>query len=224
MDDSRAAPHARAPEPQDLVRICRALNDARARDVLIGGFAVLAHGAGRFTKDIDLLVDDDPANVALVKQGLSVLADNAAADVADSDGADGPGGSCGPCRESGLADSDEEHLPPSGRHGPRVSRRRPASARGDVDRPRLSPYFPDTRAVGQHAHPCPLAVQVPLRGLPRHRATVLRCRWPAWTGGQPRAKEACLAGALANPVNGAGLLAERPRHRMARTRVDDGGR
>jgi len=85
VDDSRDAPHARAPEPQDLVRICRALNDARARYVLIGGFAVLAHGAGRFTKDIDLLVDDDPANVALVKQGLSVLADNAAADVADSD-------------------------------------------------------------------------------------------------------------------------------------------
>lgn len=85
MDDDGDAAHARAPEPQDLARLCRALNDAGARYVLIGGFAVLAHGAGRFTKDIDLLVDDDPVNVALVKQALGVLADNAAAEVADTD-------------------------------------------------------------------------------------------------------------------------------------------
>ena len=85
MDDPDDAAYARAPEPEDLIRICRALNAAGAHYVLIGGFAVVAHGAGRFTKDIDLLVDDAPENVARVKQGLSVLADNAAADVADSD-------------------------------------------------------------------------------------------------------------------------------------------
>lgn len=83
MDDSRDA--ARAPEPEDLARICRALNEAGARYVLIGGFAVLAHGAGRFTKDIDLLIDDAPANVVLVKRALAVLADNAVAEVADTD-------------------------------------------------------------------------------------------------------------------------------------------
>ncbi len=85
MDDQDAAAYARAPEPEDLVRICRALNDAGARYVLIGGFAVLAYGASRFTKDLDLLVDDAPENIALVKQGLATLADNAAADVADDD-------------------------------------------------------------------------------------------------------------------------------------------
>ena len=85
MDDQDDAAYARAPEPEDLVRICRALNEAGAKYVLIGGFAVLAHGASRFTKDIDLLVDDAPDNVARVKQGLAVLADNAAAGVADSD-------------------------------------------------------------------------------------------------------------------------------------------
>lgn len=53
MDDRRDAAHARAAEPQDLVRLCTALNQAGARYVLIGGFAVLAHNAGRFTKDID---------------------------------------------------------------------------------------------------------------------------------------------------------------------------
>jgi hypothetical protein len=85
VDDQDDDSYARAPEPQDLVRICRALNDAGARYVLIGGFAVLAHGASRFTKDIDLLVDDAPENVARVKQGLAILADNAAADVAEDD-------------------------------------------------------------------------------------------------------------------------------------------
>ena len=82
-DDDRSS--ARAPEPADVIRICRALNESGARYLLIGGFAVIAHGAGRFTKDIDLLVDDAPDNVALVKRALSVLADNAAADVADDD-------------------------------------------------------------------------------------------------------------------------------------------
>lgn len=85
MDASDDAAHARAPEPHDLARIARALNEAGARYVLIGGFAVIAHGGDRFTKDIDLLVDDAPTNIARVRQGLAVLADNAAADVADDD-------------------------------------------------------------------------------------------------------------------------------------------
>jgi hypothetical protein len=81
-DDSA---YARAPEPDDLVRLCRALNDAGARYVLIGGFPVIAHGAARFTNDIDLLVDDAPENVARIKRGMAVLADNAAAEVTDTD-------------------------------------------------------------------------------------------------------------------------------------------
>ena len=85
MDDEDDDRSARAPEPGDVVRICRALNEAGARYLLIGGFAVIAHGAGRFTKDIDFLVDDAPDNVARVKSALSVLPDNAAAEVADDD-------------------------------------------------------------------------------------------------------------------------------------------
>jgi hypothetical protein len=46
---------------------------------------VIAHGLGRTTKDIDLLVDDDPRNIALVKEGLKVLADQAALELADED-------------------------------------------------------------------------------------------------------------------------------------------
>ena len=63
MDDADDDRYARAPTPADLVRICRALNDAQARYLLIGGFAVIAHGLGRTTKDIDFLVDDAPENV-----------------------------------------------------------------------------------------------------------------------------------------------------------------
>lgn len=85
MDDEDDDQGARAPEPEDVVRICRALNESGARYLLIGGFALIAHGAGRFTKDIDFLVDDAPDNVARLKRGLSVLADNAAAEVADDD-------------------------------------------------------------------------------------------------------------------------------------------
>jgi predicted nucleotidyltransferase len=85
VDGGHDPAYSRAPEPDDLVRLCRALNDAGARYVLIGGFAVMAHGAGRYTKDIDLLIDDAPDNVARVKQALSVLPDNAAADITDTD-------------------------------------------------------------------------------------------------------------------------------------------
>ena len=49
MDDPDDGASTRAPEPEDVVRICQALNGSGARYVLIGGFAVIAHGASRFT-------------------------------------------------------------------------------------------------------------------------------------------------------------------------------
>jgi len=85
VDDQDVDRYSRAPEPGDVVRICLALNEAGARYLLIGGFAVVAHGAGRFTKDIDLLIDDSPENVARVKRALAVLEDNAAREVDDED-------------------------------------------------------------------------------------------------------------------------------------------
>jgi hypothetical protein len=53
--------------------------------VLIGGFAVIAHGGARTTRDVDLLIDDSPENVARVRRGLRVLADHAADEVDDQD-------------------------------------------------------------------------------------------------------------------------------------------
>ena len=80
-----AGPQPRPPEIEDLVLICRALNAAAARYVIIGGFAVNLHGLTRGTMDIDLLIDASPENVRKVKSALSALPDNAAAQMEDGD-------------------------------------------------------------------------------------------------------------------------------------------
>ena len=85
MDDAHDGPYAREPQIEDLARICHALNEAGARYVLIGGFAVIARGGARTTKAIDLLIDASPDNVARVRQGLRVLEDKAVDEVADGD-------------------------------------------------------------------------------------------------------------------------------------------
>jgi hypothetical protein len=76
-DGSDDRSYSRAPEVDDLVELCRALNDAGALYVLIGGFAVILHGYVRATKDVDLLVDLSPDNIRAVKAGMASLPDNA---------------------------------------------------------------------------------------------------------------------------------------------------
>ena len=85
MDQERDVPEVRPPTLEDIRRICRALADAEARYVLIGGFAVILLGGERTTKDIDLLVDPAPENVARLKKALSILEDDAARDIEPSD-------------------------------------------------------------------------------------------------------------------------------------------
>lgn len=85
MAEEPDVPEVRPPTVDDVRRICRALEDAGARYVLIGGFAVIIHGGERTTKDIDLLVDPAPDNVARLKKALSVLEDDAAAEIAIDD-------------------------------------------------------------------------------------------------------------------------------------------
>jgi len=85
MDDADDGTHVRTPTLEDVGRIGRSFNEAKARYVLIGGFAVIAQGSGRTTKDIDLLVDPSAENVARVKAGLGILADNAAAEIEEDD-------------------------------------------------------------------------------------------------------------------------------------------
>lgn len=47
----------------DIRTILTALNDAEVKYLIVGGLAVVAHGYGRFTQDIDLVIQLERANV-----------------------------------------------------------------------------------------------------------------------------------------------------------------
>ena len=85
MDDAHDGSYAREPQIEDLARICRSLNEAGARYVLIGGLAVIARGGARTTKAIHFLIDPSPDNVSRVKRALWILEDHAADEVADDE-------------------------------------------------------------------------------------------------------------------------------------------
>lgn len=75
----------RDPESGDLVKICRALNESGAKYIVIGGMALVYHGFHRGTEDIDLLVERTAENISRLKQSLSILPDNAVAEMQDTD-------------------------------------------------------------------------------------------------------------------------------------------
>jgi hypothetical protein len=85
VDDQDDREYSRAPELEDLLALCQALNAENVRYVLIGGFAVILHGFVRATKDIDLLVDASPENVQRLKRAMAVLPDNAIAMIEDDE-------------------------------------------------------------------------------------------------------------------------------------------
>lgn len=71
----------RDPTLEDLVNLCRALNEAGARYVVVGGFAIRAAGFSRTTCDIDLLVETGPENETRVICGLMSLPDHAVREI-----------------------------------------------------------------------------------------------------------------------------------------------
>jgi hypothetical protein len=85
MDDENAgekrSPFAdlepRQPTEDDLVLLCRRLNEIGANYIVVGGFAIIQAGCGRPTGDIDLIIATDLENEALVYRGLEVLPDKA---------------------------------------------------------------------------------------------------------------------------------------------------
>ena len=79
MDDPGDRTYARAPQLEDVIDLCKKLNEEGARYALIGGFAVAIHGFTRATKDVDLLVDPSAENVAAIRRAMSTLPDNAGA-------------------------------------------------------------------------------------------------------------------------------------------------
>ncbi len=66
---------------EDLKRLATALNDAGAEYLLIGGYALLAHGYPRTTVDIDLLVPQRGSAAGPVQRALLVLPDRSALDI-----------------------------------------------------------------------------------------------------------------------------------------------
>lgn len=85
MDDQNNRGYSRAPQVEDLVKLCKALNEAGAEYVLIGGFAVICHGLIRATKDIDFLVEPSVENVKKIKKALATLPDNAVAELQEAE-------------------------------------------------------------------------------------------------------------------------------------------
>lgn len=67
----------REPGVEDLVDLCRALNEQGAQYVVVGGFAIRASGYLRRTMDIDLVIATDLENEARVYKALEILPDKA---------------------------------------------------------------------------------------------------------------------------------------------------
>jgi len=82
MEEPPADPErTRPPFLRDLVGICRNLNQAGARYIVMGGMAVNAHGYIRATEDIDLLIETTEENERKVIEVLALLPDAAAKEI-----------------------------------------------------------------------------------------------------------------------------------------------
>ena len=56
-----------------LAKVCRLLNDAGVKYLIVGGFALALHGVVRATKDIDILIEPSVDNVARALKALEGL-------------------------------------------------------------------------------------------------------------------------------------------------------
>ena len=75
--DSGGELTSRAPTEDDLVLLCRRLNELGAEYMVIGGFAMIRAGYPRTTADIDLLLDTSPENEARIHEAMEVFPDKA---------------------------------------------------------------------------------------------------------------------------------------------------
>ena len=83
--DDDALLESRPPTIDDLVSVCRKLNDAGAKYIVIGGMAVIQSGFTRTTEDIDILVDASQENQERIRQALMHLPDQAVREIAPTD-------------------------------------------------------------------------------------------------------------------------------------------
>src|SRR5213593_1677978 len=78
-------PDARPPTLEDLLDLCRRLNEAGAKYIVIGGMAIIQHGFVRATEDIDLLVDASAENFEKIKSAMLGLPDGAIREIGPDD-------------------------------------------------------------------------------------------------------------------------------------------
>jgi hypothetical protein len=69
----RGAGRLTSPPISRLLTVCRLLNAAGVRYVIVGGFALALHGAIRATKDVDVLIDPTLDNARRALQALQGL-------------------------------------------------------------------------------------------------------------------------------------------------------
>lgn len=85
MDEEPDVPEVRPPTIDDSRRICRALDEAGAHYVLIGGFAVILHGGPSDHEGHRPSRRPGAANVERLKRALAVLEDDAAREIEAGD-------------------------------------------------------------------------------------------------------------------------------------------
>src|SRR6266851_218900 len=78
-------PLPRTPEEDDLVKLCRALNDLGALYLVVGGMAMNQQGMLRATENIDLLLESSRANQEKVRKALELFPDKAVREVDEND-------------------------------------------------------------------------------------------------------------------------------------------
>ena len=66
---------------EDLKKVIKTLNDNNIDYLLIGGYAIFAHGFERTTKDIDILIPQEREIGEKLKKAMLVLPDKAAKDI-----------------------------------------------------------------------------------------------------------------------------------------------
>ena len=82
MDDQAYIPDSsRLVKLSDLKKLAKKLNETDVKYIVMGGLAVIESGYARATYDLDLLLLTDRENVASALDALSILEDNAAAEV-----------------------------------------------------------------------------------------------------------------------------------------------
>ena len=73
------------PADTRLLKVCRLLNEAGAKYLVAGAYAMILNDAIRATQDVDVLIEESLENYQRVIDGLSRLADGAAAELTPQD-------------------------------------------------------------------------------------------------------------------------------------------